>query len=103
VSGSVTISEVTQEPLIHVDCTPDEGYPLRILRAHRENCNCRWQIQGLDEAAHILYARMNGDCARRAEILDAAIAHLEGLTSPSVDASESDEWFGTQENGRDDF
>ena len=34
---------LTQEAIHHVDGTPNEEYPLRILRAYRENCNYRWE------------------------------------------------------------
>ena len=67
---------VTQQPIMHVDVTPDEGLPLRILEAYRENCNVRWEVHGLGEGENQLYDTMNADCERRAEILDRAIALL---------------------------
>lgn len=30
------------EPIIGIDATPDAEYPLRILRAHRENCHVQY-------------------------------------------------------------
>jgi len=36
------LPDITQQPIEHVDGTPDNLYPLRILRAYRENCNCMW-------------------------------------------------------------
>ena len=73
---AVELPPTTQEPIIHVDCTPDADYPLRILRAHRKNCNCRWEVSGLDDATHRICDVMNEHCAARARLLDAAIETL---------------------------
>jgi hypothetical protein len=67
---------LTQQAIMHVDATPDEGYPLRILRAYRENCNCRWATT-TDGAMDALCGMMNEMCDKRAAILDKAIARLE--------------------------
>ena len=66
----------TQQPIIHVDVTPDEGLPLRILMAYRENCNVRWEVHGLGGDESRVYDMMNADCERRAEILERTIALL---------------------------
>lgn len=71
---------VTQEPIIHVDSTPDDEYPLRILCAYRENCNVRWSVNGKNDGGFIddkLCNIMNKHCEQRAEILDKAIMVLE--------------------------
>jgi hypothetical protein len=68
---------VTQEPVSFVDCTPDDDYPLRILRAHRANADVRWEVSGLPEERRHVYDLMNADCEKRAAILDRAIAALE--------------------------
>lgn len=68
---------VTQQPILHVDMTPDEELPLRILQAYRDNCNTRWEVHGLDEDKSRIYDMMNDHCEQRAEILDRAIALLE--------------------------
>lgn len=69
---------VTQEPIMHVDCTPDADYPLRILRAHRENANVRWELTGgFSDEARQAYVDMNEGCVQRAALLDEAIAVLE--------------------------
>lgn len=68
------LPEITQEAIIHIDGTPNEDYPLRILRAYRENCNCRWESPGENE----LLKLMNLQCEKRAAILDRAISILEG-------------------------
>ena len=65
--------ETTQQGIMVVDATPNEGYPLRILRAYRENCNVKW----VAEPPSTLVDMMNADCDKRAEILDRAIAILE--------------------------
>ena len=69
------LPKLTQEPIIHVDATPDEGYPLRILEAYRANCNCLFVS---DHYSPLLDA-MNKNNKKRAEILDRAI---EKLTKP---------------------
>lgn len=67
---------VTQEPILHVDCIPDDGYPLRILKAYRENCNIHWQSD--NNTSQIVCNMMNKHCQQRAIILDKAIAILQG-------------------------
>lgn len=74
--AKLELPPTTQQPIVHVDVTPDEGLPLRILMAYRENCNVRWEAHGLDEASSRIYDMMNADCEHRAEILDRAIAIL---------------------------
>ena len=69
----MVLPKVTQEPLVHVDNTPDDGYPLRILRAHRENCNCKWASDKDNPLINI----MNEDCDKRAKILDKAISSFK--------------------------
>ena len=68
---------LTQVPVEHVDATPDADYPLRILRAHRQRCDCRWVMSGLDDATTQVYEQMNKDQEERAAILDDAIECLE--------------------------
>ena len=67
------LPKISQTTIKHVDATPDAEYPLRILRAYRENCNCKWKTTPPDP----FYDSMNEDQDRRAEILDAAIRVLE--------------------------
>ena len=64
---------VTQEVILGIDATPDKEYPLRILRAYRENCNCKWVTDKPD----LLFDKMNKDCDKRVKILDEAIGVLE--------------------------
>lgn len=68
------LPDLTQEPIKFVDATPNNKYPLRILKAYRENCNCKWA--STNEPNELLNL-MNDDCNRRAEILDKAIVILE--------------------------
>ena len=68
---------LTQQPVLNIDGTPDEGYPLRILRAYRENCNCRWTTDTEGNCENIVFHQMNEDNRERAAILDRAIAVLE--------------------------
>ena len=70
--------ELTEMPVLHVDATPDEEYPLRILHAYRENCNSKW-VESTDgsEPLNLVMIQMNEDCDRRARILDRAILKLK--------------------------
>lgn len=65
---------VTQEPIKFVDMTPDANFPLRILQAYRQNCDCRW-VSG--PPGNLVVDMMNEAAAKRAIILDRAIAKLE--------------------------
>ena len=68
---------LTKEPIRFVDSTPDNEYPLRILRAYRADCDCQWEYQGEDKNSHHFYEMMNEYCRKRAKILDIAISILE--------------------------
>lgn len=73
------ILKVTQQPIMHVDGTPDEEYPLRILQAYRANCDMRWADNtGCEETINPLLVAMNEHQHQRAEILERAIAKLSG-------------------------
>jgi hypothetical protein len=62
-----------------LDATPDKEYPLRILRAYRELCNCRWaDTTDGGETENPLLKLMNEHCEQREKILGEAIAKLEG-------------------------
>ena len=65
------------KPITYIDATPDGNYPLRILQAYRENCNCRWASSTDGQAMNPLCIKMNDDCEKRAEILDRAIEKLK--------------------------
>jgi len=65
---------LTQEMVYHIDSTPNEGYPLRILKTYRENCNSKWSSTSDDNS---LLEVMNKHQDQRAEILDKAIEVLE--------------------------
>lgn len=69
--------DIIQQPILHIDGTPDEGYPLRILEAYRENCNCKWSDNtSREEPMNPLLKMMNEHCEQRALLLDKAIAKL---------------------------
>ena len=72
------LPELTQQPVLYIDGTPDAGYVLRILRAYREGCNCRWAdtTEGTD-TENPLFKMMNEHCEQRAALLDKAITILE--------------------------
>lgn len=69
----MTLPDINQQPIIHINATPDKDYVLRILKAYRENCNCKWS-SNLDNA---LMVEMNKTQDKRAELLDKAISILE--------------------------
>ena len=69
---------LTQQPIIHVDATPDDDYPLRILRAYRQHADCNFEVHGLDENERRIYDMLNETNKKRAELLDAAIEKLGG-------------------------
>ena len=61
---------LAQQPVQHVNPTPDGGYALRILKAYRANCNYRFS--GVLDA-------LNEEQEQRAAELDKAIVKLKGL------------------------
>ena len=69
---------LTQQPIEHVDATPDNDYPLRILKAYRKNCDCKWSRNaGNVDVDDSLIETMNRFNDERAKILDKAIIILE--------------------------
>jgi len=68
---------LTQEPILHVDLTPNDGLAIRILSAYRENCNCCWaEDANGSEVVNPMLVLMNENNKERAEILDNAISKL---------------------------
>lgn len=68
------LPDLSQQSVGFVDGTPDREYPLRILRAYRENCNCKWVTRGKPDP---LLDAMNDTQVERAKLLDEAIRVLE--------------------------
>ena len=68
---------LTQQPVLEVDATPNEDYPLRILEAYRENCNMRWVTRSDGKCDDPFYQLMNLHQEERAKILDQAIMKLK--------------------------
>ncbi len=66
--------KLTQQPIERVDATPDDGYPLRILRAYRQLCDCLWSVEG--DVDSTMYDIMNEHNRQRAIVLDKAIDQL---------------------------
>jgi hypothetical protein len=69
--------ELTQQPILIIDMTPNDELPLRILQAYRTNCNCNWATSSNGTCENPLFAIMNEHNKQRANILDNAILKLE--------------------------
>jgi len=70
---------MTQQPILYIDMTPTDDLALRILRAYRENCDCRWSgdTDGSAIEDNPMLQMMNEHQDKRAGILDKAITVLE--------------------------
>lgn len=75
------LPEMTQESIMHIDSTPNNDYPLRILRAYRANCDVKWSDNTSsaenEKQLNPMLKLMNNHCDERAIILDNAISVLE--------------------------
>ena len=81
-NGKIPIlPEMTQESIMHIDSTPNDDYPLRILRAYKANCDVKWSDNTTSnentKPLNPLLQMMNDHCNERATILDDAIKVLE--------------------------
>ena len=67
-----------QQENLFIDATPDEDYPIRILKAYRERANYKYsKSKGeINLTNEPIMKAMNDAQDRRAEILDRAIAKL---------------------------
>jgi hypothetical protein len=73
----VPVGDVPKEMLIHVDATPDDGYVLRILRAHlARQRGYRMEVRGGNKGLHQLADFLNEAAEKRATLLEKAIAKL---------------------------
>jgi hypothetical protein len=78
---AVTVNELREElplrlphkwePLAYVDASPDDGYVLRILKAHLANCLARWEGTNME-----LVKTMNEAQEKREQLLKGAIKKL---------------------------
>ena len=89
----MSLPEITEQPIINVDATPNEDYPLRILKAYRETCNYQLVESSNPDAlfSNPLLKVMNEHNNKRADILDRAIAKLESGPSMSISEQNFDE------------
>jgi len=69
---------LTREPIREIDGTPNDGYVLRILKAYRVNCDCKWSSTSYPdlEKNDPLLTLMNEHQEQRAKLLDKAIEKL---------------------------
>lgn len=70
------LPKTTQQPMLHVDGTPDDTYPLRILEAYLYDARTEWVVEGLSDEATTIYDIMNEHQRQRVIILEKAIAAL---------------------------
>lgn len=72
-----SLPALNEQPILHVDGTPDKDYPVRILQAYRQHCNCQW-ASDMDggEVTNPLLKAMNETNVKRAEILDYTIRKI---------------------------
>jgi hypothetical protein len=63
--------------IYHIDGTPDGNYALCILQFYRELARCKWEVDGIDQRARVLYDVMNEHQDARAAELDEAIRILQ--------------------------
>lgn len=80
---AVDLPPITQQPIICVDATPDADYVLRILRAYRENCNCRCEGMGALHTCELCEV-MNQAQEERARLLDFAIDVLQSAKKDGI-------------------
>lgn len=88
----MSLPEITEQSIIIVDATPDEEYPLRILKAYRQNCNAQWGDTTNPDSpvANPLLKIMNEHNNKRADILDRAIARLRNGLSVNLGEQNAD-------------
>ena len=70
------LPELTKQPILHLDATPDTNYPIRILEAYRQDCDSRWATGTDGSVDNLLLRLMNEHQEQRATILDKAIETL---------------------------
>jgi len=63
------------QPILHVDMTPDADLPARVLRAYRANCDVQFEKLLADKSATA--QQMNMAQRARAALFDRALATLE--------------------------
>lgn len=69
----MSLPDINKQSIMHIDATPDKEYVLRILKAYRENCDCKW-TSNLDNK---VIEETNKMQDKRAKLLDQAIEILE--------------------------
>lgn len=62
-----------------IDSTPNEDFPIRILQAYRQDCDCKYQVSGLPAERTRFWEMMNEWQDQRAKILDQSISVLESV------------------------
>ena len=71
-SALLEVPGLTYHEIHHVDATPDDEYPIRILEAYRQECDCHYEANPPSQ----LWEMMNEHNKQRIAILDKAIAKL---------------------------
>ena len=77
-AAEIALREALVRERKHIDATPDDSYPRRILEAYRRDCDFQWSDSSTPETptSNVLIIAMNEMQEQRAAILDRAIAAL---------------------------
>lgn len=68
---------MSRQPVLSIDATPDKDYVIRILKAYRSNCDCKFSSTSACCRGTPLISEMNKLQEDRAKLLDKAIKILE--------------------------
>jgi hypothetical protein len=73
---------LSDKPILHIDMTPNEDLPIRILETYLQNAKVKWQ----PTYPNPVLEKMNEDQDKRIEILTRAIAKLQARSVRLVTA-----------------
>ena len=83
------MKELTQQPVLFIDGTPDDEYVMRILRAYRDNCNSKWATATDGSCDNPMFQLMNEHQDQRAKVLDEAIKKMESYASQQMPSDDT--------------
>lgn len=77
------LPRMNEIPVLFIDATPNEDYPIRILTAYRKQTDCRF-MEDTNPPQDPLLIAMNENNNKRATILDKAIEILRPINTEEV-------------------